>query len=300
MSVKSRGEISAPTDILNLTVQFYDVFGNPANTTSFPQISIIQPNGTVAMSFTSAGVSQLDVGKYLYQFTVPFNGPYGVWNDVWQGEVAGIVSTQTLSFIVDDTQIPKMIDPDGYVALGDDPGFHYSQTATRNINKLLKTLKARLNNDGMAQTTDEFGNIQYITCSIFSNDMLATFVANALTDFNQIPYFTFFTFEDTAIIDQFHDILVEGATIFALASQALIERGREYQLTDNGVNFTPPGVSEILNTQYNTMLTNYFEKLKLIKNSMRPAPKAMGVFGVTSVRNPQFARLKHLRERRII
>jgi hypothetical protein len=130
--------------------------------------------------------------------------------------------------------------------------------------------------------------------------MLVSFLVNSLSDFNQIPFFTFFTYEDTPIIDQFHDILVEGATLMGLASQALIERGREYVINDNGVSFTPPTMSEMLMTQYNSLLTNYYDKIKFIKASMRPNPLGLGVFGVTSSISPSFARLRHLRSRRII
>lgn len=298
MAIKARGQLLEPTDVVNLTVTFYDSFGNPANTTTFPTVSLIQPSGLVALAPTSAGVSQLDVGKYMFQFTTPFNGPFGVWNDVWMGNVNGFVDVQTRSFIIEHTDLPA-INSDGYVHLGDDPGFNYSQTALRNINKILKALKARLNNDGKAQSTDPFGNVTYIDCSVFSNDMLTTFIATAITDFNQVPYFTFFTFEDTPIIEQFMDIIVEGATLSALASQALIERGREFQITDNGVNFTPPTVSELLQTQYSTLLTNYFEKLKYIKNSMRPAPRGLGTLRPLAT-SPQFLRLRHLRARQII
>jgi hypothetical protein len=300
MSLKSRGELLEPTDVVNLTVQFYNNMGFPQNTDSFPQISIIQPSGLVAFPFTSAGVSQVDVGKYLYQFNVPINGPMGVWNDIWQGSIGGIVITETLSFVVEHTDLPG-INTDGYVHLGDDPGFNYSQIAILNINKLLKTLKARLNSSGKAKSKDAFGNVIYVDCDIFSVDMLVTFLANALTDFNQIPFFTFFTFEDTSIIDQFHDIIVEGATLMALASQALIERGREFTINDNGVSFTPPLVSELLQTQYNTLLTNYYDKLKYIKNSMRPNPLGLGGLSILSNnRNPQINRLRHLRARQLI
>lgn len=298
MAVHSRGELSGPNDQINLTATFYDQFGNPANTTGFPSISIISPTGLVILSPTTAGIQQIDVGKYLFAFTIPFNGPYGVFEDIWQGNVGGVIQTQTLSFIVENTQLPKIINSDGYVALGDDPGFHYSQVATRNIDKLLKTLKARLNSSGKAKTTDGFGNVIYVDCDIFSVDMLTTFLANALTDFNQVPYFTFFDFDDTPIISQFHDILVEGATLMALASQALIERGREFSITDNGVNFNPPTVSELLNTQYSTLLTQYYDKLKYIKNSMRPSPIGLGTLRPLAS-NPQFTRLRHLRARQI-
>lgn len=298
MAIKARGELLEPTDIVNLTIQFYDWFGNPANTTNFPEISIIQPSGLVALAPTSAGVSQLNVGKYMYQFNVPFNGPFGVWNDIWIGDVQNYIHTNTLSFIVEHTDLPA-INSDGYVHLGDDPGFHYSQTAIRNINKIMKSLKARLNNDGKAKSTDPYGNVTYIDCSVFSVEMLTTFIATAITDFNQVPYFTFFTFEDTMIIDQFLDIIVEGATLTALTSQALIERGREFTIADNGVNFNPPSVAEMLQTQYSTLLTNYYDKLKYIKNSMRPAPKGLGTLRPLAT-SPQFLRLRHLRARQII
>src|ERR1700722_11118260 len=98
--IKARGELLTPTNIVNLTAQFYDVFGNPANTDTFPTVSIITPSGLVGMPPTSAGVQQIDVGKYLYQFVIPFDGPYGVWNDLWQGSINGITQTQTLSYIV--------------------------------------------------------------------------------------------------------------------------------------------------------------------------------------------------------
>src|SRR5580704_16502943 len=98
---RSRGELTSPTNIINLTAQFYDNFGNPANTTTFPTISIITPSGLVALPPTSAGVSQINVGLYLYSFTVPFDGPYGVFQDIWQGtDALGNVDTQTLSFVV--------------------------------------------------------------------------------------------------------------------------------------------------------------------------------------------------------
>lgn len=298
MAIKARGELLEPTDVVNLTVQFYDGFGNPANTASFPTVSIVQPSGLVALSPTSAGVSQLNVGLYMYQFTAPFNGPFGVWNDVWQGQVGNYVHSETRSFIIEHTNLPA-INSDGYIALGDDPGFNYSQTAIRNINKIMKSLKARLNNDGKAKSTDAFGNVIYVDCSVFSVEMLTTFIATAITDFNQVPYFTFFTFEDTLIIEQFLDIIVEGATLTALASQALIERGREFQITDNGVNFNPPTVSELLQTQYSTLLTNYYDKLRYVKNSMRPSPKGLGTLRPLAC-SPQMLRLRHLRARQIL
>lgn len=297
--IKARGELIDVTDQVNLIVRFNDITGAPINTDSFPQISIVQPSGLVLLAPTSVGVSQLDTGVYSYIFTVPINGPYGVFNDVWVGYINGFRVEATLSFIVNHTQVPA-INTDGHVHLGDDPGFEYSQCAIKNINKLIKSLRARLNSSGKAKSQDGYGNTIYVDCDIFSVSMLTTFIATALWDFNQVPYFTWFTFEEESFVDQFGEILVEGATLYALASQALIERGREFQITDNGLNFNPPTVSELLQTQYSTLLSNYWEKLKYIKNSLRPSPRGLGVFSMNSAINPAFARLRHLRARRLI
>lgn len=299
MSIKSRGEIVGPTGQINLTVQFKDMFGNPIDTDSFPTISIIQPTGVIFLAPTSVGVTKISTGKYSYIFTAPINPTMGVWNDAWTGYINGFRAETTFSFIVNITQIPS-INTDGYVALGDDPGLDYSQIAILNINKLLRSLKARLNSSGKSKSVDAFGNTVYVSCDIFSIDTLVSFLATALWDFNQVPYFTFFQFDDNMFVEQFGEILVEGATLYALSSKALIERGREHTITDQGIAFNPPTVSEIMMTQYNTLFTGYNEKLKYIKNSLRPAPRSLGVFNMqSSGLNPAIRRLQHLRARRI-
>jgi hypothetical protein len=299
MVIKARGEVLDVTDQVNLTIQFKDQNGNPVNTDSFPKISIINPSGLTLLAPTSVGVTQIGTGRYSYIFTVPINGPYGIYRDDWVGFVNGFRVETMFEFAVLHTQVPD-INTDGYIHLGDDPGFNYSQTATANINKLLKALKARLNSSGKAKSVDGYGNVTYVDCDIFSIDMLVTFLAIALTDFNQVPFFTFFTFDDTDFVEQFLEILVEGATLYALASKALIERGREFQITDQGISWSPPTVSELMNTQYNTLITVYHDKLRFIKASLRPNPKALGLFSMTSGFNPAVRRLRHLRQRSII
>lgn len=299
MTIKSRGELIDVTDQVNLTVKFKDQSGNPIDTDSFPTISIVQPSGLVSIAPTSAGVAHISTGLYSFTYTIPINGPYGVFNDIWVGYINGFRIETTFSFVVTHTQVPA-INSDGYVHLGDDPGFNYSQCALMNINKLIKSLKARLNSSGKAKSVDAYGNTKYVDCDIFSIDMLTTFLATALWDFNQVPYFTWFTFDEDSFVDQFGEILVEGATLYALASKALIERGREFQLTDNGINFNPPTVSELMSTQYSTLLSHYWEKLKYIKNSLRPAPRGLGTLSMNSAINPAFSRLRHLRSRRLI
>lgn len=299
MTIKARGELITPTDQANLIIQFKDMSGTAIDLDSYPQISIVQPSGAIYLNSTSVGVSKLSTGKYSYIFNCPINGPLGVWNDVWTGYINGFKIEQQFQFIINTSDIPG-INIDGYVKLGDDPGFDFSQAAIININKLIKSLKARLNSSGKAKSTDAYGNVTYVDCDIFSVEMLTTMISTALWDFNQVPYFTFFQFDDANFIEQWGEVLVEGATLYALASKALIERGREFQLTDNGVSFNLPTVSELMSTQYSTLLTSYNEKLKYIKNSLRPAPIGLGTFSMNSGLNPALARLRHLRARRII
>jgi hypothetical protein len=295
-TLTTRGQLIEPTQTVQLVAVFNDQNGNPVDTDVIPSITIRSPTGLVILGPTSAGVMRNAKGTYSYSYLVGIDGPLGVWTDIWQAVIAGFPVSASFNFVVTTTDMPA-INTDGYVHLGDDPGFNYSQTALLNINKLMKTLRRRLNSSGKAKSTDAYGNITYVNCDIFSVDMLATFLGNAISDFNQIPYFTYFTFEDTPIIDQFHDILVEGATLMALASQALIERGREFNITDNGVNFVPPTISELLNTQYSTLLTAYNERLKYIKNSMRPSPTSLGTFRLGA--NVSFRNLRHRRERQL-
>ena len=298
-TIKARGEEVDVTEQINLVVQFKDMNGAPIDTDSFPKLSLVQPSGGVFMAPTSVGVSRMAQGKYSYILTIPYAGPYGAWNDVWVGYINGQRVETTFSFVVSHTQIPS-VNTDGYRHLGDDPGFNYSQNAIKNINFLIKALRARLNSSGKAKAKDSFGNDIYVDCDIYSVEMLTSFLATALWEFNAIPYFTFFQFDDDAFVQQFGSILVDGATLIALSSMALLERGREYNITDNGISFTPPSVSELMNTQYSTLLTNYWEKLKYVKNSLRPAPLGLGTWSATGGGyNTAWARLRHKRQGRL-
>jgi hypothetical protein len=137
-----------------------------------------------------------------------------------------------------------------------------------NINTLLRLLKSRLHSAGKAKSTDAMGNVVYVDCDIFSNDMLVDFLDLSLSEFNQCPKFTNFSFDNTPFVNTFSAILVEGATMYALASKALIERGREFFISDDGLNFNPPSVSELMNTQYQNLLQDHAEKLRRIKDAI--------------------------------
>jgi NhaP-type Na+/H+ and K+/H+ antiporter len=95
--------------------------------------------------------------------------------------------------------------------------------------------------------------------------------------FNEIPYFTDFTFFDSDIIRVYLEVLVQGALIQALSSKALIEKGRESSVQDSGLSYSPSQVSDVLSAQYTTELADYKDKVRYIKNSMRPAVFSSGI-----------------------
>lgn len=299
MVFRNRSEVVFQTDTVRLRAQFKGPDGLPIDLDNFPQIAIIQPGGNVMLGPTSAGVARISMGLYEYDLGIGINANIGVYTDVWSGTINGFTIQASFNFVVANTNLPGL-NTDGYIMLGDDPGFNYSQTAIMNINKILKALRARLNSSGKAKAKDKYGNVIYVDCDIYSVDMLVTFIADVLTEFNQIPHFTEFTFDDVEFVKMFQAILVQGATIRALAAKALIERGREFTISDNGINFTPPTVSEMLSTQWSTELTNFTEKLKQIKANMKPAPLGLGTLTITVARNPLVSQLKHRRARQII
>jgi hypothetical protein len=297
VTLRTRSEQVGFGETVQLRVQFKDA-GVPADLDLFPTLTIVQPSGAVFLGPTSQGVFRLDVGLYGYDLPVMLNASLGVWWDLWSGTLDGYNVVGELQFVVTNTQLPA-VNTDGYVHLGDDPGFCYNQTAIQNINVLMKTLRARLDSRGKATITDDFGNPVLVDCDIYTIDSLTAFIANSITLFNEIPHFTNFTFQDTEFLEIFHDVIVEGATLMALASKALLERGREFQFTDNGINFNPPTMSELMQTEWSTTLAHHFEKLKLIKANMKPGPLGLGTLTISTSRHPAVRRLRHLRARQI-
>ena len=194
------------------------------------------------------------------------------------------------------------------IALGDDVDFDFTDAELTGINILLKLLKARLQSDGQKPSRDQFGAfildgygaMVMEDCNVFSDEILACFLASSLSEFNMVPFFTSFSFGEQIIYKTFSHAIVEGALILALSSQALVEKGRDFTISDGGISYQPPTLGDFLATNYQNFMTSYRERLKFIKNSIRPGPSGYGTFTNLSSGAPAFVRLRHLRSRRII
>ena len=134
-------------------------------------------------------------------------------------------------------------------------------------------------------------------CWAFSEDEIDMQLEVALSDFNSAPTFTYWTWD--TIPDIYLSTIVLGAQIFALYAQGLLEAGREFTITDQGIMFQPPQISNYIQTMASTLLATYTAQRDAIKANIKPQPAAIGTFRVLSLM-PTLARLRHLREKRIV
>ena len=292
--MKTRAENIGPGEVVQLKVIFRDNSTNPVNVDSFPTIQLLDQTLTTYLPPTSSGVYNISTGVYAYDFTVPVNGPLGIWHDSWIGSLNGDILEATFNFIVSNVESGFI---DGYEHLGDVPQFTLSQEAIHNINILMNILRTRLQSSGWHMIKDNYGNLVRENCDIFSVNEMYAFLCSSLSEFNSTPTFTSITWESEIVVE-FRDVIVEGAYIMAVASKALIEKGREFQISDNGLSFTPPLIADLLNTQFSTMLAAYRDKLKQIKYQVKFV-MGLGTLRITAVA-PQILRLRFLRARQIL
>lgn len=283
-------------------VRYFDPSGNPVNADATPSVEVIDADGVVRRPLVTTEVGQeRDLeGLYRFHYSIPTSGPDGYWTDRWVALIGGESVENSFQFYVQEAgEVQQDIEPN-FQPTGS-ATFTFTKCEAEAIDCLLTILKKRLKSDGTNKVPDPNNPSQYITveCPVFSDDELICFLINSLSEFNQWPHFTSFGFCDPQITGIFSDIIIQGAVLLGLAAQSLIEKGREFSITDNGVTYQPPQISEILNSQYGTQLGYYKEKLKMIKTSLKPGPKGLGTFRVTAI-SPNFLRLRHLRERQIV
>jgi len=284
---------------VELYVRFLDAIGNPVNADDIPKVEIRDSLGTIRQALTNVGTALVEnPGLYSFSYSVPKNFVDGYANDRWVAKIGNETIEQTFEFLVISSgSIEETEKPIPYP--GDKVEFDFNEDEVYGVNVLLKMLKCRVKNDGTRKVPDGEGGYIIEDCSVFTDSELICFLVSSLSGFNQIPHFTHFTFADQIIYTIFAEIIVQGSALLAFAAQALIERGREFSINDNGVTYQAPAISEILNSQYTAQLADYKEKLKIIKSSIKPGPVSIGTFRVTSV-SPNYLRLRHLRARQII
>jgi len=281
---------------INLEVKVLNALGQTTDADSTPWVEIKNADGSTVRSLSPSGVVRIDTGTYRLTYTPSITSHSGIFTDHWRAVVDGFTTDASLQFIVLSTN--ASIDVAG-LQIGDVPCKVWTQAEIAGINVLLAQLKCRLKNNAKAQILDEYGQKAYVDCPIFTDDELLCFLNGSLSEFNQTPHWTNFSYDSPVIYERNAHVVVEGAHIIALGAQMLIEAGREFTVSDNGVTMQPPPLSTTISTQFGALLTAHTERLKFIKCSMKPAPYGIGTFRVLAV-SPAYLRLRHLRQRQII
>jgi hypothetical protein len=289
---------------VELSIQYYGTDGLPSDADETPEIRITNPNGDVIVASTSTGVTRVDLGLYIYTYSVSATTDKGLWTDTWVAQVDGSTLSNEFKFLVADEASAVS----GAARLGDEVEFDFSEAEITGLNILLKYLKARVKSDGQKPSRDEYGAFIYDgygelvmeECNVFTDEVLVCFLCSALSEFNMVPFFTSYSFADEIIYKTFSHAIVEGATILALSAQSLVEKGRDFTISDGGISYQPPALGDFLASNYNNFLSSYRERLKFIKNSIRPGPQSFGTYTNLSSGAPAFTRLRHLRSRRIV
>jgi hypothetical protein len=294
---------------VSLQIQYLDTCGKPIVADDIPEIEITDLDGNIIVVSTSTNVSNLGDGLYEYIFRVPNGGDAGLWVDEWSAVIDSATLNTSFTFTVTTPALGlKATTGPGKILLGDDVNINFSDEELAGVNLLMKFLKSRLRSNGVKPVRDEFGAFVYdgygelVTeqCNVFEDEILAGFLCQALSEFNSVPFFTAYAFSDQIIQTLFAHIIVEGAYVFALASQAIVEKGRDFTISDGGVSYQPPQLGDFLQSHYGTWLTSYRERLQFIKNSIRPGPRSYGTHTNLTGAAPAYTRLRHLRARRII
>jgi hypothetical protein len=290
---------------LLLSVQYYGEDGEPedADVGYTPSIEIFNSSGIKVLGPTTDGVERISEGLYHYTFPLAEDADIGLWTDRWTTMVDETELVDEFKFLVKTGEGTT-----GTVKIGDDVNFDFTDEEINGINILLKILKMRLRSNGRKPARDQYGAFTYDTdgnliteeCNVFSDEVLVGMLMSSLSEFNMIPFFTTYTFADRIIYTTFATAIIEGAVIFALASQALVEKGREFTISDGGISYQPAALSDLLTNQFGTWLTSHRERLKFIKNSIRPGPAGFGTYSSLSSGAPAFSRLRHQRARRIV
>lgn len=231
------------------------------------EITIEAIAGLVFVELLATDTVEIDPGEYRYDLQLTFS----------DGRILTLVNDHLQ--IVEDITLEGTPSGQQYDPVITSKGQYFKRTALRMLRVMLKDFKLA-------------PNIQ-----AFGDEELNVFLEVSISDFNAQPMFTAFDWNNME--NRWLGLICRGAFVMALYAQGLLEQGREFTITDNGISFTPPGLGAYMQSTAGAIATQYQKEKEDIKGNMKPAPHYLGTFRTLSVL-PSFIRLRHLRERTII
>lgn len=101
---------------------------------------------------------------------------------------------------------------------------------------------------------------------IYNKEEIKQALILSLSAFNEIPPFSFFTYEDN--VERYTDLLVTYAAYVLFVQQSLKEKGKEHTITDNGVTFVPPSLGDFLKVLSESTFEQWFRIATLTKREL--------------------------------
>ena len=134
-------------------------------------------------------------------------------------------------------------------------------------------------------------------CQIWDDGLMLQYLDMALMDVNSHPMKTFYTME--SLPRDWIAVVVLGGQVYALNSQGLIERARNFNISDQGVAYTPPALPDHMQALATFLETKFQTETERITANEKPLPMGLGTTRVLAP-NPTLARLRHLRAHRML
>lgn len=231
------------------------------------EITIEATAGLVFVEILATDTVSIDPGEYRYDLQLTFS----------DGRILTLVNDHLQ--IAEDITLEGTPSGQQYDPVITSKGQYFKRTALRMLRVMLKDFK-------LAPNVQAFGD-----------EELNVFLEVSISDFNAQPMFTAFDWNNME--NRWLGLICRGAFVMALYAQGLLEQGREFTITDNGISFTPPGLGSYMQSTAGAIASQYQKEKEDVKGNMKPSPHYLGTFRTLSIL-PSFIKLRHLKERAII
>ena len=134
---------------------------------------------------------------------------------------------------------------------------------------LANLVKFRVANNKFVSAFNNDGYVIKKDVSIFGDEDINLALKLSLSAFNCVPPFTYFQEDDTENLEQLADPVVTYAVYILLTRQALIEKGREMSIKDNGVEYIPPHLGDFLRDISEELVNRWTDYVKDLKQCGR-------------------------------
>lgn len=128
------------------------------------------------------------------------------------------------------------------------------------LDKLVELVKTRVSPDHIPNALEG---------EVFPKEDIESALTLSLSAFNMHEPVTYLKITDEENMEQLADILVTYAAYVLLFKEALLQRGREFMISDNGVDLVPPPLGPFLMDAARDLQNNWFNQVRSIKNNTR-------------------------------